>query len=553
MKSFFYQIGLFMCFALSFGQNVFAQTLNDVNENIVQVVDLIMLQKELSDAASNGEYDIIHIGEGVFDLSLLDQDLVYYPLPLPNVPKEEKLPIMIVGAGAGKTIFDAGGSARKLGLSTAQLKDDMGASITVIGITFRNGGGSSSDHAGLSISTNKGHIEVRDCEFLSTDGSNGSTLLAMTGIKEGLGFIRVISCRFDSLRSTVKIGSSRANAYVEESEFTNFRDYPALDISNNLGVSFISKCKFINNHSIREAPLNANVFSNGTVDVSDCIFENNFGAQSGAVKVSGREAEIRFNGNTLTANSGGKGGGAALLTMEGSGKITVEANLFKENYNNTQGGGLSIIAGGSKMAGLDDSKAFIGIYNNIFSENRTADEGGGVYVETQKGTVEIINNTIIGNTTMAFPLCNTSAGLSLKTVMNEASAVIYNNIFWNNTCKSELGSDLRIDNDPNSSAVGWLFEPDGIGASVLVSNNVVRSTSITISNAVAMENQIIENPLLDSIFNLHPNSPAIDAGTALGHGILDGGKDFTGKARVVDGDGDGKKVVDIGAIEYTKK
>lgn len=116
-----------------------------------------------------------------------------------------------------------------------------------------------------------------------------------------------------------------------------------------------------------------------------------------------------------------------------------------------------------------------------------------------------------------------------------------------------MGRDLQIDNDPNSSAVGWLFEPDGIGASVLISNNVVRNTSINISNAVAMENQFIENPLLDSIFNLHPNSPAIDAGTALGHGILDGGKDFTGKARVVDGDGDGKEVVDIGAIEYKKK
>lgn len=553
MKSFLRQKAVFFCVALSLGQGLFAQDLNEANEKITQVIDLLMLQTELNLAASNGGPDIIQIGEGVFDLSVLDQDLVYAPLPEPRVNKEERYPITIVGAGVGKTIFDAGKSVRKLGLTTAQLKKDMGVSITVKGITFRNGGGSSSDHAGLSIQTKQGTIEVRECEFLSTNGSRGSSLLAMTGTQGGMGFIRVISCRFDSLRSTVKISSLQSTAYVEESSFTNFRDYPALDISNNLGVSFISKCKFLNNHTTREAPLSAYVFPNGTVEVADCTFENNLGAMSGALRVAGRESDVNILRNTFTSNKGGTGSGAALIAMDGSGKIIADANLFQENRNNTQGGGLSMISGGNKMAGVGDNKAFIGIYNNIFSKNATAAEGGGVYVETQEGTVEIINNTLVENTTQASPNCITGAGMCLKTIANEATAVIYNNIFWNNACKNKVGIDLRIDNDPDYSAAGWLLQPDAIGASVLVSNNILRNTSIRISNAVEVKNQFMEDPLLDSKFKLQAKSPAIDAGTAWGHGILGGGKDFAGKERIVDGNGDTKKVVDLGAIEYYKK
>jgi len=553
MKSFLNPKAVFLCFALSLGQCLIAQDLDEVKEKITQVVDLIMLQIQLNLAAGNGSPDVIQIGEGVFDLSVLDQDLTYAPLPEPKVAQEERHPITIVGAGMGKTIIDAGKSVRKLWLSSAQLKDDMGVVITVKGITFRNGGGASSGPAGLAIGTKQGTIRVEDCEFLGTNGSHGPSLYARSGTNLGGGFIHVISCRFDSLRSPVTISSLRASATVQECKFTNFRGCPALDISNNFGGSFITKCKFINNRTNREAPLNANVFPNGTVEVVNCTFENNLGAISGALRVAGRESNVNIKRNTFTANSGGTGSGAAVVTMDGSGKIIADANLFRENHNDTQGGGLSMISGGNKKAGAGDNKAFIGAYNNIFSGNRTAGEGGGLYVETQEGNVEIINNTLVENSTLAFPNCTTGAGLCVKTCDNEASAVIYNNIFWNNWCKSKAGLDLRIDNDPAYSFPGTLLQPDGIGASVVVSNNIARNTSSTISNAVTVKNKFIEDPLLDSKFKLQEKSPAIDAGTKYGHGILGGGDDFAGKDRVIDGDGDGQPVVDLGAIEYKQK
>jgi hypothetical protein len=317
LKSFLKQKAVFLCLALSLGQGLFAQDLKEVKEKITQVIDLVMLQTELNLAANNGGPDMIQIGEGVFDLSVLDQDLTYAPLPEPRVTKEERYPITIVGAGVGKTIFDAGKSVRKLWLTSAQLKNDMGVSITVKGITFRN--------------------------------------------------------------------------------------------------------------------------------------------------------------------------------------------------------------------------------------------VGGVYVETQAGNVEFINNTLVENTTLAFPNCTTGAGLCLKTCAIEATAIIYNNILWNNACKSKAGIDLRIDNDPDHSFQGFLLQPDGIGSSVLVSNNIVRNTSITISNAVTVKNQLLEDPLLDSKFKLQAKSPAIDAGTKYGHGVLGAGKDFAQKERELDGNGDSNKVVDLGAIEYKRK
>lgn len=535
--------------------SIFVQSLmiaqNDEITKITSVIDLTMLQIELNLAASNGKPDIIEIGEGVFDLSALDQNLSYYPLPYPKATQEEQYPITIVGAGVGKTIFDAGKSSRRFQISTSQLKNDMGADVTIKGITFRNGR-SGSDEPGLAITTKKSAIEVRECEFLSTRGSSGSTLVAITGTDEGAGFIRVISCKFDSLRRTVKLVNTKTRTYVEESKFTNFRDYPALEISNNLGVSYISKCTFMNNRTTREAPLNALAFSNGTIEINECKFENNQGTMSGAVRVAGREANVSILKSSFTGNAGGKGGGGALISMDGSGKIIVDGNLFTENHNDTQGGGIGIITGGNKDAGVTDSKAFIGVYTNIFSKNRTAGDGGGVYIETQQGKVEIINNTIVENSTLYYPKCNSAAGLCLKTISNNASALIYNNIIWKNNCKSKAGIDLLIDNDPDVSSIGWILEPDGIGSEVFVSNNIVGNDNIKIIDNTKVENQLNVDPLLDSNFKLKLNSPAIDAGTSLGHGIL-GTEDFEGKTRPMDGDGDGKKVVDIGAFEFKEK
>ena len=526
---------------------------NDVTNKVSSVLDLTMLQVQLSQAATNGQPDIINIGKGVFDLSLLDNDLVYRPLPKPRVPKEEQYPLTIVGAGAGKTIFDAGKSTHKLIIMTGQLKDDMGASVTVKGITFRNGGYSlAGGEAGLNIGTKRAMIEVRDCEFISTNKLHGPTLAASTGIKTGaLGGIKVIGCKFDNLSSTINLSNTWTNTSVEKSTFSNFRDNNALNIGSRKGVCVISKCTFKNNHSIIEAPLNAFVFEGGTVEIAKSTFEDNFGTQGGAVEISGRESTINFHENTLKNNSGGKSG-SALITMEGSGTITVERNLFSENNNNTQGGGLTIITGGSKKAGVDDSKNYISVNNNIFSKNFTAGDGGGLYVEIRKGKAEIINNTIVNNKTMYSPKCNTAAGLCIKTISNDATAWIYNNIIWKNTCKDAPGIDLLIDNDPDASAVGWFLEPDGIGAKVFVSNNIVGKDDIKVKKSVEVKKQLNLDPYLDSDFKLKSTSPAIDAGTSQGHGIL-GSKDFEGKKVPIDGNGDGKKVVDIGAIEFKQK
>lgn len=547
MKSFLFGKILLLSFTLvivqCYGR---AEIQNDELTKIANVSDLTMLQLKLNIASGNRQPDIIQIDEGVYDLSLLSENLYYYPLPYPN--QEERYPITIIGAGAGKTIFDAGNSVRRFAISTAQLKDDMGASVTVKGITFRNGGILDlwSGHAGLFINTKKGNIEVRECEFLSTNGSYGSTLSAYTGTKHGLGFIRVISCIFDNLSATVNLNNTRASTFVEESKFTNFRDAsPPLDINTNAGVSYISKCIFTNNYCHQEAPLHARVWSGGTVEIKESTFENNSGS-NGAVRVDGEEATVNIFKNSFTANTGGSFGGAAQISMTVSGKIIIDGNLFKENNNVTYGGALGILTG--PRIGVDDSKVFVGIYNNIFAKNRAAGTGGGVYIEIhQHGAVEIINNTIVENT------INTSAGagLDLSTVMNDATAVIYNNIFWNNKCKNKLGIDLLIDNDPNTCIVG-LIEPDGIGARVLLSHNIIGKYNINIEDNVEIENQLNVDPLLNENFKLTQESPAIDSGTALGLGKF-GAEDFEGKSRVIDGNGDGKAVVDIGAIEYKKE
>jgi hypothetical protein len=84
------------------------------------------------------------------------------------------------------------------------------------------------------------------------------------------------------------------------------------------------------------------------------------------------------------------------------------------------------------------------------------------------------------------------------------------------------------------------------GVTGLVNNSCVRGWD----PALGGEGNFDADPLLDSAGRLMAGSPCIDAGSnaLVGAGVT---HDFEGRCRVVDGDGNGAAVVDIGASEYT--
>jgi hypothetical protein len=84
------------------------------------------------------------------------------------------------------------------------------------------------------------------------------------------------------------------------------------------------------------------------------------------------------------------------------------------------------------------------------------------------------------------------------------------------------------------------------GVTGLVNNSCVRGWDAALGGVGNFD----ADPLLDSAGRLMAGSPCIDAGSnaLVGAGVT---HDFEGRCRVVDGDGNGAAVVDIGASEYT--
>jgi len=171
----------------------------------------------------------------------------------------------------------------------------------------------------------------------------------------------------------------------------------------------------------------------------------------------------------------------------------------------------------------------IRLINCIFKGNQ-AFNGAGIFAENKEaGSVVLINNTFSGN-----EASNVAGGANFVFEKATSACQIYNNIFWNNLAVLQPG--LLIRNDT--------------GASVNLFNNDMEDYKVSATAALTKAYNIKQDPLLTADLDLQEGSPCIDTGA--NNAPFLPGTDIGGNLRMVDGDGNGSVIADMGAYEVSR-
>ncbi len=221
------------------------------------------------------------------------------------------------------------------------------------------------------------------------------------------------------------------------------------------------------------------------------------------------DTSTKIEGFTITNSSGTLGGGIYCLLSS----PTITNNVIAEN-SAFKGGGIYCIFFSSPI-----------IINNVIAGNSASWEGGGIYCEFLSSPT-IKNDTIAGN----------SASLRGGGIYCLFSyPTITNNIITGNTSNSGGGG----------------IHSSYLSSSYITYNDVWENNPQDYSGCEAGIGCISEDPkFVDKIladYKLRAGSPCIDAGDIEASGLPE--FDLDGYPRIVDGDGDGFAVVDMGAFE----
>ncbi len=254
------------------------------------------------------------------------------------------------------------------------------------------------------------------------------------------------------------------------------------------------------------------------------------------------EASPTIVANTFVGNYAGWYGGAVFARLKCS--PTISDNVFKQNQCYVLGGAIYLA-----------DQCYSRVTNNWIEGNNSKQLSGGAIYYFVNSAPTIANNFFVANSSKVTGSAIMASGYSAGWVIN--------NVFTDNQVRqtSSYGAALGIytaiviANNIIADNAGNGIYANSEGAGSTIHNNNVWNSSLNnyageitdqngINGNISAEPQIgpeLPEPLKS--FELHPNSPCIDAGT---NGYLPGWLtlDYDGTARVVNG------VVDMGPQEY---
>jgi hypothetical protein len=249
-------------------------------------------------------------------------------------------------------------------------------------------------------------------------------------------------------------------------------------------------------------------------------------------------AQSVLTGFTIRFGSASIGGG---INLGFGTSPTISQNIFSENVHLVGGSGAAISGNGSSplierntfVANVGDTQFSSGavcfangssplIFNNIFKDNPCTAINFSI---TATGRPVIANNTIVRN----------NVGVRLSGMWGNANQLAANNILVGN------GIGLFLEFSTAGSPPTWINN--------LVFNNTTNYSGLAEQTGLNGNISIDPRFVPSSVnFQLQPRSLAIDRGTLAVPGLP--ALDFLGQPRVVDGDGDGSALPDLGACEF---
>ena len=268
-----------------------------------------------------------------------------------------------------------------------------------------------------------------------------------------------------------------------------------------------------------------------------------YGAGGGIYAMSkgdGYSGNILLSGNVITNNTGNAGGGVYVYTQTADG-VAGDVTLFGNTISFNDA---TYWSGGAMVASFTSTGTTGNLYlfNNLITGNRSVGTSGGItaYTYPDNGTagdILLVNNTIVGNRS------DSSGGAGQ--VSNYGGIVsFYNNLLDENLPDqmSILGTGTFNGFNNNGMLFGnWTHADGNLFVDPLFVTNGYWDENGTPGDAS-------DDFWVEGDYHLRFDSPCIDKGENDAPGIPL--NDIEGDIRVVDGNGDGTLIVDIGADEF---
>lgn len=281
-------------------------------------------------------------------------------------------------------------------------------------------------------------------------------------------------------------------------------------------------------------------------------------------------------GTTFQDNSAGLHGGGVYHTLASGGTpsiLTVDASRFTGNSAGSRGGAIfsdqaldvtessfSDNTAGSR-GGAIFTEGVATLTQSTVSGNTTSSRGGGLF---NTGNLTLINSTVSGNSTLPGTSLSEKQGGGL---FNDGMLALTSSTIVNNSAESgggvyNLGGTVGLQNTVIAANTGSVADPDATGAFTSQSNNLIgnvgSATGLTHGvnfDQVGGGSRAVIDPRLGPLQD--NGGPTLTHKPLAGSPLIDAGNNMSapaadqrGSVRILDGDGNGSAVIDVGSVEY---
>jgi predicted outer membrane repeat protein len=386
---------------------------------------------------------------------------------------------------------------------------------TIDGFGIAQGTGLGEDANGAGVLVDNRTATIANCVFLNnfTPGSGGGVATYNADAT------KITNCVFTGNRVTTDAGAIY-NEGGTGLEITNctFRQNWANGsggaiYSRNCGVT-IDGCLFEENQtSTGDSSVGGAIWNQGgSPTIRNCSFIGNQASYGAGIYNSASNATIQDSWFARCGSGTRNGGGI----VNDGGSPTILGCLFEENAVQWQGGAIAERGSGAKTI------------NCIMLRNAATVGGGAVYITegsggTATGGPQFINCTLQGNRT---------SQMGGAVFSEDAPSTFVNCIIWGNSAGS---GDPGIHSQAGASS----------GRPNVHHCDVEGSSAYPGTGNIRLDPRLVD-PAANDVSLLF-DSPCVDAG--INSAVVGISGDFDLATRVVDGDGDGTAVVDMGALE----
>jgi len=525
------------------------------------------LQNALTDAAANGENDIIKVVQGNYNGAFAYDSSEGHSISVSGGYTSGCATRVLNSAN---TVLDSAGSGTVLDLS-----DSAGGDILIEGFTLKNGNNSANSGGGISayssvISGTSGNITIADntianntafwygggiwAQSYSDEGIAGNVTLTdnvitgNTASNSSGGGVRATSSTSTGTSGIVTLANNTISGNTCSQ--TGYAGGGAMVGSTNENVMLINNT-FSNNSGGAGGGVYAFAHFNGTATLKHNTFTNNSSSNSsgGGAYAYSDYGKVTLTDNTFTDNSASAGGGAYASSETGTVILTDNAFSGNDAFNSEN----TYSDGGGAYAHSPSGRVIV--KNNLFDTNSSTRDGGGIYSRsTSGGTVTLESNKLTNNdggsrgggaylyiqhadsqiklTNNIFKVNSAiDGGGAYAFVSNGGTHIFTNNTFTDNSADNGSGGGLYFYIYHNNSSayiynnILWgntatFFgsdlridddrDSDGTGAVIMLYNSDFADLYIQDGDNLSQGNNINDDPLLTSDCHLLSGSPCID-------------------------------------------